>query len=173
MQPYSLRVSFLVVARVAYVKRCHGLRALNVTNKTNKQPFIERCMWPLFQWKITWQSKWGNKCRTTLGFKFKTRSKLNPTLKVEMFKLLFPLSFPWTGKKPKDSRLMFLSFPPPPFKVESLQGWLVFKEAFQPYLLRMCLFWSPYWELLFFKGLLWGWQAPWKNWASFEEGGCM
>jgi hypothetical protein len=46
-----------------------------------------------------------------------------------MFKLLFPLSFPWTGKKPKGSMLMFLSFPPP-LKVESLQGWLVFKESF-------------------------------------------
>jgi hypothetical protein len=61
-----------------------------------------------------------------------------------MFKLLFPLSFPWTGKKPKDSMLMFLSSPhPPPLKVESLQGWLVFKEAFQPYLLRRCLFGAP------------------------------
>jgi hypothetical protein len=58
-----------------------------------------------------------------LGFKFKTWSTLNPALKVEMFKLLFPLSFPWTGKKPKDSMLMFLSFPRPSRLKAYKVGW--------------------------------------------------
>jgi hypothetical protein len=36
--------------------------------------------------------------------------------------------------------------------VESLQGWLVFKEAFQPYLLRRCLFGAPIENFFFLKG---------------------
>ncbi len=89
------------------------------------------------------------------------------TLKVEMFKLLFPLSFPWTGKQTQGFYANVFELPP--FKVESLQGWLVLEEAFQPYLLRGCLFGAPVERVLFFKGVLWGWQAPWKNWCSFEE----
>jgi hypothetical protein len=44
-----------------------------------------------------------------------------------MFKLLFPLSFPWTGKQTQGFYANVFELPP--FKVESLQGWLVLEEA--------------------------------------------
>jgi hypothetical protein len=129
VHPYSLRVSFLVLSKSRAWQEVPWFGSSQCDKQNKQTTFIERCMWPLFQWKITWLSKWGNKCRTTLGFKFKTWSKFN----VEMFKLLFPLSF-----QRSFSTLAFEEVP----------------------------FGSPFRELLFFKGVLWGWQAPWKNWCS-------